>query len=527
MTAAVACKAILIGSLVLCAGGLWSGCGGTEEPSETPLMIAGGTDAGELDPALASTTAARQSVWLAYTPLLTYRHAAGEKGAELIAGLASDLPDVSADGLTWSLQLRDGLEYSDGGAVRASDFEHAIARTLMLDSPGAAHYEPIVGASAYEQAGDPAGDIAGIEADDETGEITITLVGADPNFADALALPYAAPVSGRTPFRDLSATPPPGVGPYELSDREADGSFVIKRSPRFADLDIPDVPTGNVAEIRTEPVAGAARQAQDVLDGKLDYMQDRTPAALEPTIGEQASDRFSEDGLPATVLFTLAADRAPFDDPLVREAVNRAVDRARLADSHGAMLAGCALLAPGVPGYDEALDTTECPYGDPSQAPDLAAARALIRQAGAEDERVAVAAGHASRPLLRTYARELDSIGLDARLVADPDRAQTSLQTIAPPFPRALDFLQALGTADPLAVAELDRLAGPGGLDPDTDEIRHLDDYLTSPPQSYFVAIGHPSATTFLSERIDPKSSILTPLFGADYATWQLKEGES
>jgi len=517
----------LIGSLVLAAGGVGAGCGGTEQPADTPVMVGAGPSADELDPALASSPAARQAVWLAYTPLLTYRHAANEKGAELIAGLASDLPDVSADGLEWTLRLRDELEYSDGSPVRASDFEHAIARTLAMRSPGAGLYAPIAGAPAFESAGDPAGDIAGIEADDETREIRITLTSADPDFADALALPYAAPVPGRTPARDLSTDPPPGVGPYELEAPAADGSFALRRNETFADLDIPDIPTGNLAEIRTVDTPGPARQAQDVLDGKLDYMQGDPPAALEPTISEQASDRLLEDGLPATVLFELAGDRPPFDDPLVREAVNRAVDRGRLAEEHGAMVAGCALLAPGVPGYDQQLDTSDCPYGNPEGDPDISSARALVHQAGAEGARVTVARGGGPARMVRTYARELAAIGLRPALVSTPAGAATRLRTIAPEFPRALDFLRALTPTDPLATAELARLGAPDELDPDLDQIRELDRYLVSPPQSYFAAIGHPSKTTLLSERIDPKSSVLNPLFGADYSLWLLKEGES
>ena len=514
----------MIGSLALCASAA-IGCGGSEEPAETPILVAAGSGAEVRDPALASTVAAREAVWLAYTPLLTYRHASGERGAELIAGLASDLPEVSEDGLTWSLQLRDGLEYSDGRPVRASDFERAIARTLYLESPGASLYESIAGATTYEAAGDPAADISGIEANDENGRISISLALPDPYFADALALPYAAPLPAGTAFRDLSDDPPPGVGPYELGEPDPDGSFVLRRSRGFADLDIPDIPTGNLAEITTKLVPGAARQAQDVLDGKLDYMQDEPPAALEPTIAEQASDRFSEDATAATVYFELDDDRPPFEDPLVREAVNRAVDRARLADEHGAMLPGCALFAPGVPGYDERLDTTECPYGDPTAAPARGGAEALIHQAGAEGQTVGVAASPGHRELIRTYVGELDAIGLEARVV-DGSRAQTALHTIAPPFPRAVGFLRALGTDDPLAVAAIDRLATGAELDPDTDELQRIDEYMVSPPQSYLVVLGHPSTTTFLSERIDPKSSILHPLYGTDYSSWQLKEGE-
>ena len=67
--------------------------------------------------------------------------------------------------------------------MRASDFEHEIERVLSLRSPGAPFFEGIAGARAYMRARDRGGDISGITADDETGEITIRL---DPSGRDVL-----------------------------------------------------------------------------------------------------------------------------------------------------------------------------------------------------------------------------------------------------------------------------------------------------------------------------------------------------
>ncbi len=525
---------MLIRTLVACAAATvvsLAGCGG-EEPVDTPIMISLSSGPDHLDPALSAQISGLESLWLVYTPLLTYRHAEGEKGAELIAGLASDLPQVSADGLTYSLTLRKDLTYSDGSVVRAGDFEHAIARTLYLGSAGARFYAPIVGAPEFRLADDPEADIDGIEADPETGEITITLSRPDPAFADALALPSAAPLPARTPFRDLSATPPPGVGPYEITATDTDGGFVLERSTSFAGLDIPDIPTGNIAEITARVVPGTLRQAEDVLDGKLDYMQDPPPAGLRPTILEQASDRFAEHPTPSTSYFFFDLGQAPFADPLVREAANRAIDRAALASELGETQPGCALLAPGVPGYDEALDTTECPYGNPAEPPDLPAARALVEQAGAAGARVIVAAGGDpdARAATRAYAAGLEAIGLRARVERCASCAQTGVGTLAPEFPRALGFFDELGLADPLVVSELARMRESSEVnvdaESDADAWRALDTYTVSPPQSYEAPFGHRTVATFFSERMDPKSAIVHPVYGNDYSSWQLKEGE-
>jgi len=60
-----------------------------------------------------------------YIPLLTYRHAGGRAGSEVIPGLARCLPRIIDHGRTYVLYLRKGLLYSNGEPVRASDFKFA------------------------------------------------------------------------------------------------------------------------------------------------------------------------------------------------------------------------------------------------------------------------------------------------------------------------------------------------------------------------------------------------------------------
>src|SRR2546428_10960906 len=43
-------------------------------------------------------------------------------------GAAKALPALSADGLTYTYTLRDGLKYSDGSAVTAKDFQYGFTR---------------------------------------------------------------------------------------------------------------------------------------------------------------------------------------------------------------------------------------------------------------------------------------------------------------------------------------------------------------------------------------------------------------
>jgi hypothetical protein len=76
----------------------------------------------------------------------------------------------------------------------------------------------IEGAQDYIDAGKPEGDISGIETNDQSGKITIQLSEPDGSFSHVLAMWFAALVPSDTPFRNLTEEPPPGVGPYTITE---------------------------------------------------------------------------------------------------------------------------------------------------------------------------------------------------------------------------------------------------------------------------------------------------------------------
>src|ERR687897_576372 len=258
------------------------GGGGGEAKKGGSITISQTSQPDYLDPALMYTVNAIEPSWLVYTPLLTYARVEGPEGSKLIPGLAEELPDISQDGLTYKLKLRDGLKYSDGKAVKASDFEHAIKRVLNLESGGSAFYLVIEGAQEYLDAGKADGDISGIETDDQTGDITITLTEPDGSFTHVLSMWFAALVPGDTPFKNLTEDPPPGVGPYMFTESVPNRQFVMERRTEYDKNPIPGIPSGNIDTITTKIIKSAQRQAQDVISGNLDYMQDPPPADIKP-----------------------------------------------------------------------------------------------------------------------------------------------------------------------------------------------------------------------------------------------------
>jgi peptide/nickel transport system substrate-binding protein len=528
-----------------------SGDGGGGGKSGGSVTISQTSQPDHLDPALTYTVNGIEPLWLVYTPLITYPHKPAPEGSELIPGLAEALPDVSADGKTYKLKLREGLKYSDGSPVKASDFEHAIKRVLNLESGGSAFFLGIDGAQDYVDAGKCEGDIKGIVTDDKTGDITINLTEPDGSFSHVLGMWFAAPVPSDTPCKEMTKDPPPGVGAYMVTESVPNRQFVLEKNPNFPDLG-PDIPPAKIDKITTKIVKSAQRQAQDVISGKLDYMQDPPPADLKPEVKSKYSDRYREQTAASTYYFFMNTRLPPFDDPKVREAVNLGVDKPALARIFAGELApGCSFLPPGLPGYDEALDVEDCPSGNPNEPPDLEKARQMIKDAGVDGMEVTVY-GNNDDPtdkVTEAYADMLNQMGFKATpkildggvyfqtIGSAKTKAQTGFLNWFQDFPHPKNFfflvdgksIQPTNSQNPGNVDDPDITKGIAelNLEPEiTDEVAgqwaELNKELVE--RDYIVPYGHRKLSTFFSERMDFENcSLFHPVYFNDYSSWCLK----
>jgi peptide/nickel transport system substrate-binding protein len=460
------------------------------------IRIAYGARPDSLDPALASSAAAREALWLAYTPPVTYRRT----GTELIPGLAERLPKVSDEGRTYTFTFRSGLRYSNGTPLRAGDFARTIERVRRLRSPGAYLFR----------------EVAAIETNDRTRRVRVRLERPDSSFPYALATTYAGLVPRSTRLR---AGRPPGIGPYAIGRVGRDGGFVMRRNATFS---LPGVPEGNVDAIDVDVQPDAARAARAVIDGRLDYMHDPPPDELLPELRSKYKDRYDERATASSLAFVLDTRRKPFDEARVRRGVAYAVDGRDLTRLlAGRLASGCTLLPPGVSGHET---PDPCPYGDPTAHADLEKARSLIEKAGATGARVSVRGpqDEAGRRVLGYWTRTLRKIGLRARLVSARRRAQTWLAESSPALPHPVSYFSLVAADDPLLDVDVERLRllplnasserGWAKLD------RRVVD------RAYLAPFGSEKQATFLSERLDFSNCVrFNPVYGNDYSSFCLK----
>jgi peptide/nickel transport system substrate-binding protein len=542
MLRAAACALALIGVVAL------GGCGSDEKVVGGTARVVMPTPPDYLDPQLAYTTEAAEADWIAYTPLLTYRHKGGADGTELIPGLAQRLPRISPDGRRYRLVLRKGLTYSNGRPVAAGDFEYAIERAIRLGWPGKRFLtDNIVGAAAFEHG--QAEEISGIETDDAAGRITISLIRPWGAFENVLALPATAPVPSGTPIRDLSATPPPGVGAYRITDVRPGRSWTMVRNDRFESLELPDIPPGSLDRITVKIVHSPAAAANRVLANRADGYDPGAP--LPPGLPRRArplgTKRFDMVGVPSTLYFFLNTTVAPFSSELARRAVVTALDRPYMAKlSKGTLSPDCYLIPEGIVGHPSA----SCPYGDADDTGDLKAARELVQASGTAGSPVVVWVEDSSpeRAYARYYAKLLGRLGFDARLevvqsAEDFGRAgkartdpQTGFASWFNDFPNPIDFYSVLdsrfsgppGSANPGHVNDLFiqqqleklTLIQAQDLGSSAGDWRDLDEYVAR--KAYLAVFGAQLVPKLVSSRLDPSSAVIHPLFLSDWSSWSL-----
>ena len=537
------------GALVACIALGGAGCGGDEDPGggTATVLMTSGPD--YLDPQLAYTTKAAEADWIAYTPLLTYRHEGGSDGAKLIPGLAESLPRIAADGRRYQLTLRDHLIYSNGKPVMASDFLYTIQRAIRLGWGGRRFLtENIVGAEEFE-AGD-SGAIEGIAADDATRTITIRLRRPYGAFSNVLAMPGTALVPAGTPIGDLTRDPPPGVGAYVITDVVPNRSWTMVRNPGFDRLDIPNIPTGSLdrVKVRIEPKPRSA--VEEVLQNRADGFDPGNPMPLSTLdrIEAVAGERFEAKPISSTQYFFLNQTTPPFNSELARRAVVTALDRPALAELGGGLVKPtCYLLPEGVPGHPN----DKCPYGDADANGDLAAARDLVAQSGTAGAAITVWGEDTApqRAYVRYYVKLLGRLGYDASatLVPPPSyfrtagsaatNPQTGLASWFNDFPNPINFytLVDADSIEPTGTANLGRvndlfiqqqlealnLVATDKLSSAAGEWRGVDEYTAR--KAYLAVFGTQQVPKLMSERIDFDSAVVHPLFLSDWSTWRLR----
>jgi peptide/nickel transport system substrate-binding protein len=531
-------------------------CGGGGSSSSTGESGGGGKEGGTLnatyasfpdymDPQLSYTQEGWTAMADTYIPLLTYKHAEGAEGSQVIPGLAKEMPKISNGGKTYTLFLRPGLKYSDGTPVKASDFPYAVERCFKVNSGGSIFYTGIVGAEKFAET--KTGGIPGIKTNDKTGEIVINLTKPRGTFTNELGLMFVAPVPKGTPNEDLSASPPPGTGPYMITNSQPGRGWEYERNPYWAKANekaMPEYPSGHVNTAKITIIRNPQTEVNDIEQGKYDWMENPPPASRYAEVKEKyEGSQFREEPTISTYYFWMNTEKPPFNDLKVRQAVNYAVDPAALERIYsGQIKATQQILPPGMPGYKK-LDLY--PHN-------MAKAKEMLKEAHPSDMNITVwtdtespnnEAGEYYEGVLKEmgFTTTLKQINADNYFTVIGNRSTPDLDTgwtdWFQDYPHPNDFFQPLLAGE--SILQTNNGNFPNINEPSLNkEITKLGEEQLGPEQEAAYAeldkkymelapvapYGTRTLSTFVSSAINLESVIFNPTFGHYLTSFEFNE---
>jgi peptide/nickel transport system substrate-binding protein len=273
---------------------------------------------------------------------------------ELEPMLATEWEQVEPE--TWEFTLREGVTFQDGTPMDAEAVVGALTHVLEVPTPARAFNSDVIG---------------GVEAVDEA-TVRISTPKPDPLVPLRLANANAgilAPKAYEGEQIDIVGT---CTGPFTVTEEVAQQSLQLEANEDYWGGEV----TLDSAEVRF--VGDGAARATQLQAGEVQIAKS-LPVANLATLEGDSNLSVEQLGLRRTTVMVLNNSSPPFDDPLVRQAIQQAVDTQAIVDGvyEGA---GTAAVGPFGP------DTDWAPEGAAAVSADLDEARALFDQAGVDPE---------------------------------------------------------------------------------------------------------------------------------------------
>ena len=355
LLAAVAALALL---LAACGGGSSSGdsggpagSGGEEgAPAKGGVLtVAQGSEVISLDPQVAVDPVSINVLSQIMEPL--YKADADGKIEPWLATGAT----TSKDERTWTFELRQGVEFSDGKPLTAEDVVFSID-TAREGANWGALFEAVTAVEAPSSS-----------------KVVIKVKHPLPAM-EALLSSYATVIVpkdyGGVSAKAFAANPV-GTGPFELGAWQHGQSLTLAANPRYWEKDQP-----YLNKVVFHNVADDSSRVAQLRGGELDVIAS-PPFSQIASLEQVPGIEVGEYALSLSKYVTLNAENELFEDPRVREAVNLAIDRDGIIETglagHGQT--GGSFLSPAVPFHDASIEPP---------ARDVAKAKQLLAEAVAD-----------------------------------------------------------------------------------------------------------------------------------------------
>ncbi len=344
--------------LTLILAGLLTACGPATSPTPSPgpttrrggaLTVALAAAGDGVEPHKTVTAATFQITRNLYDTLVQV-----DPQSRILPDLATTW-ETSDDGLKWTFHLRDDVSFHNGRAMTAADVKVSFERILAPDtaSPRAKDYQII----------------ADIQTPDDR-TVVFTLSQPQAAFLSNLAYGWAAIVPEEA--AETLRTNPVGTGPFQFVEWVPDSHVKLQRFDNYFVADVP-----YLDEVTFRVITDPAARLISLKTGEVDVVPE-VPAQEIAGLKEEPGIKVIQQPFNGIQLLAINNARAPFDNLLVRQALNHAIDKQAVIE--GAQWGtGVPIGSHMPPVSDFYMDlTNRYPY-DPEKA------RELLAEAGYPD----------------------------------------------------------------------------------------------------------------------------------------------
>ena len=344
--------AVMAFSLVACGGSSSStasaGSTGSASGSTTSnVTVQIGPNPESIDPALNSTIDGGNMLITAFEGLLIV-----DENNQVQPGQAESW-EVSEDGLTWTFHLREGLKWSDGTDLDATDFVYTYKRVADPDT-AAPYSQTAVGMIAgYDEAMNGNPDALQVEAPDAN-TFVVHLSYPCTYFDKLAAFATLSPVQQETieANGDAWATSPETYvsnGPYYMTEWTVGQQIVFTKNPYYnGGWDSSRIVTDTITFLLMEDSTAAYTAFQT---GQASLVRD-VPTEEIPSL--TGTDEFHVDPIMGTSYMSMNLQNELFQDVNVRKALSLALERDYIANTvqQGTYLPAYELTGPGITDAD-------------------------------------------------------------------------------------------------------------------------------------------------------------------------------
>jgi peptide/nickel transport system substrate-binding protein/oligopeptide transport system substrate-binding protein len=332
------------------------------------ITVAYQNDIATLDPAIGYDWQNWSIIKSLFSRLLDY-----EPGTtNLVPDLATEMPKISADGMTFEFNMRDDVKFHNGRLLVADDVKYSIERAVnpKTQSPGAGFFASIEGFD--DAAGGKSTNISGITVNSPT-SITFKLSRPDATFLHVMAINFASvvPKEDAEKFGPDFGKNPVGSGAFKFTSWALGQKLTLDKNTDYYREGLPKLDQINF-EVGVDPTVALQR----LKNNEVDILGDSIPAANYIAEKENSDNEglIIEGGQLQTGYVTLNVKIKPLNNVKVRQAVNHAIDKDRIVQIlNGRADAANQPLPPSMPGYDT---------GYKGFAYDVEKAKALLAEAG-------------------------------------------------------------------------------------------------------------------------------------------------